>query len=396
MCIQKVNDFSTDIKDILNLLDEDTIFISGWDKAPEILNIDNEIIDKIVNQKQHINTYIMSKDMKEIKEIISNNFINEGGYSIQNKFTVVSNGTSASFIAILELMRKGINNFLFIGPIYFTYYHLMKIFNKNMYYYDINLFGDDIINFDTLFSHISKDNCDCIIIILPFFGSGISLNNSEVQKLIDYCNQNKIYLIIDYIYGNMDWNKNITMHNYQLIENVLSSKYCIIYESIPKRIFLNGIKNAIIYSNDSLISDINRDSEICQGSISYIQESLLDVIYKSPYENLMIKTIGEAIEYAHNNYELIKTLLHNTDLLVCNSNSGYFTLIGIPIQCFNSSIDLEIVKELKKECGILAIPHSRYYYRLNNYFCFRINLSLETSTLMNSIKKLFHFYKNRF
>lgn len=394
MCIKTIKDYSTDIKDILNLLDNSTLFISGWDKNPDILNINKKFIDEIVNQREHINTYIMSKDMQEIKEIISRNFIENNVTLEANQFTIVSNGTSAAFITILELIKKNVNKFLFLGPIYFTYYHLLKIFEKQMFYWNVNLFDEQTININKFCASITKDIVDCVIITVPFFGSGVSLDFSEIQKLIKYCNNNKIYFIIDYVYGNMEWYSNNSTHNYNLIKEVTSSKYSILYESIPKRLFLNGIKNAIIYSHPDLINDINCDSEICQGSISYIQESMINVIYKESFNQLMIKSISEAVEYAHNNYEILKTLLHDTCILLAPSNSGYFTLVGIPLKYFKHSQDYDIVKELKKECGIVVIPHSRYYYNHSGYFCFRINLSLDITVLIDSIKKILEFCYN--
>lgn len=169
---------------------------------------------------------------------------------------------------------------------------------------------------------------------------------------------------------------------------VLKSKYCILYESISKKIFLNGIKSAIIYSNPEIIRQINIDSEICQGGISFVQESLLNVIYEHRFKSSIIKTIQEAINYAQNNYNLIKTLLMDTDFLICKSNSGYFTLIAIPLKYFKNKDDKSIAKEICQKYNILTIPHSRYYFNLPNFYCFRVNLAQETFPLISGIKKL--------
>ena len=128
-----VNEYSTNINWILEKLDDDVFFISGWDKDSKILNIDSQIIEDSLTNREHQNSYIMSKDMYETKKRIVNNF-EKNNYSINSScFTIVANGTSAAFISLLQMFKRGIQNILFIGPIYFTYYHLIKMYKKNCF-----------------------------------------------------------------------------------------------------------------------------------------------------------------------------------------------------------------------------------------------------------------------
>ena len=60
MYIERMNDYSTNIKDILDLIDKDSLFISSWDKEPLILNFSEQIIEKSINNTEHKNTYIVS------------------------------------------------------------------------------------------------------------------------------------------------------------------------------------------------------------------------------------------------------------------------------------------------------------------------------------------------
>lgn len=92
--IKLVQKFSTDINWLLDMLNEDILFISGWDKSSQILNSDNKIIEECLRHREHQNTYIMSKDMQETKKQIIKDFsINNHKLEI-DCFTIVSNGTS--------------------------------------------------------------------------------------------------------------------------------------------------------------------------------------------------------------------------------------------------------------------------------------------------------------
>lgn len=370
------------------MLNEDVFFISGWDKSPQVLNLDNSIIEECLKSREHQNTYIMSKDMEETKKQIINEFYMNTHELEINCFTIVSNGTSAAFISLLQMYKKKFKNILFIGPIYFTYYNLVDIFQSKLFYWNINPFCDIVIDYDILKSELIENNIECIIITLPLFGTGVSLDFNVLKQLLAICNDTSKYLIIDYVYGGMEWGNSNNLHNYFLIDMALKSKYCILYESISKKIFLNGIKSAIIYSNPEIIKQINIDSEICQGGISFVQESLLNAIYEHRFKSSIIKTIQEAINYAQNNYNLIKTLLMDTDFLISKSNSGYFTLIAIPLKYFKNKDDKSIAKEICQKYNILTIPHSRYYFNLPNFYCFRVNLAQETYLLISAIKKL--------
>lgn len=395
MCIKPVQEYSTDIKDILALCKADSFFISSWDKSEHVLNFDKSILSDSINDYSHINSYILSKDMGELKNIITKNFLCNDIQLNDKYFTIVSNGTSAAFISLVQLFKCEVINFLFIGPIYFTYYQILNIFKKNKFYLGIDLFSKNInIDLSNIEKEIENNNIEALVVTLPFFGSGISLELESIKKLIDLCDRKDVYLLIDYIYGNMKWNSQDYLHNYKLIDIVTKSKKCIMYESISKRIFLNGIKSSIIYSNDEIISKINQDSEICLGSLSYIQESLLNTIYNPINLSITTKSIKETLEYACNNYQLIRTMLMGTEILLSNANDGYFCLIAIPKYCFNNKEDKNIVSEIYEQCKIVTIPHSRYNYTKSGYYCFRINLVLETEKLLANIKKILNFYFN--
>lgn len=395
MNIQSVNNYSTDIHDILELAsNENAYFISSWDKNDRILNIDTNIVEQSIHQLEHKNTYIMSKDMEILKKQISSYLSEQGIETTKECITIVSNGTSAAFISLLQTFKRGATNFLFIGPIYFTYIHLLNVFGKKIYHYDINLFEKITFDFNKLEKEIREKAIHSLILIQPFFGSGMTLNDSILEKFISLCEKQHIYLLIDYVYGNMEWDSFSHIHNTKLIQMAITSNFCILYESISKRIFLNGMKSAVVFSSKKFISDINIDSEICLGSISYIQESLLHTLYSSNNITNVNQFIINALDCASNNYDLLCSLILGTDLKLCKSTCGYFTLLGIPKIHFESSKDQDIINELYNKTGIVTIPHSRYYYNSSEYYCFRINLATETYELLNAIEKLLHICSN--
>lgn len=395
MHIKLVDNYSTDISDIVELAKrKNSCFISGWDKSDQILNIDSKLIDQSIQQKMHKNTYIMSKDMKVLKNKISSYFEKQGLTISKDNMTIVSNGTCAAFISLLQIFKNDVTNFLCIGPIYFTYIGLLNLLKKNLYYYHLDLFQEINLDLVELKRTLIDNNIHCIILIQPFFGSGINLTDDKIKKIISFCEEHKIYLLVDYVYGNMDWDYLSHIHNLKLVPLITSSQYCFLYESISKRIFLNGMKNAIIFSSQQFINDINVDSEICLGSISYIQESLLYTVYSSQNLETINHFISDTLVYSSNNYKLLNTLTLGTCLKLCKSTSGYFTLMTIPKSYFVSKEDRDITKEIYEKTSVVTIPHSRYYYNPENVYCFRINLAMDTDKLLTAIQKLLQICNN--
>lgn len=386
--ITNVKEYNTNINDILNLVNEDTVFISSWDKSDNILNMDANILEKSISDLKHINTYIMSKDMLKTKEQIADILCKKIPQIGIDNVTIVSNGTCASFISILQLIKNKVKSCLIVGPIYFTYFNLLKTFDFDIFNLSFDLFAPISIDFLKIEDELMLYNIDCVILIQPFFGSGINLSNSNLKELLELTERLKVYTIIDYVYGNMNWNSDDYFIEDFLIEKVINSQYCILYESISKRIFLNGLKSAIIYGNPSIIKQINCDSEVFLGGISYVQESLLNHIYNKDTVEVLNQTISNILLYAQNNYLLLKTLLLQSDFILSSTESGYFSLIGIPFKYFRSLISVNITKEIHDKYKILVIPHTRYYYETEDYFCFRVNLAMETSKLIPAISSL--------
>lgn len=390
--IEPVVEYETSIDWLLNISDKDTLFISGWDKSPSILNFDEELLKSISSNYENVNKYIMAKDMIDAKKQIVRNHTKNLFTLKHSQVSIVSNGTSAAFISLLQVRKKNKRNVLFIGPIYFTYKHLSCLFDFRMFHMNINPFGEIIIDLKKLEKELLSNEIDCIIISIPFFGTGVTMSNKLICMIISVCEKHGIFSLIDYVYGNMEWNRPEAIHNYKLVNMVTTSNHAILYESIPKQIFLNGIKHSIIYGSSELIRSINIDSEICQGSISYVQESLLNRIYSN--DEYIVRSIENAKRFANNNYHLICTITRDTGIIVSNANSGYFALIGVPVSYFEANNEKDIAKEIHVKKKILTIPHSRYYYSLKDYYCFRVNLSLKTESLIEGIESVLDIGSN--
>lgn len=388
MELRQITEYSTDIVDLFMQKYDNTIFLSSWDKDDGILNFNEETVKEATSNTRHKNNYIMSKGMHILKKSLCE-YINQDSriISLEN-ITVATTGSAACFLSFLQIIRKKLKNMLFIGPIYFTYYQMTKIFDFHVYNVPIDPFMQSDFSVDELVHTIKNMNIGGILITNPLFSYGHAITYSQILKLQDYCAEHDILFIIDNVYGNMEWDNPIRLFNNDLIELAAKNNNVIVFDSLSKRIFLNGIKSAFLYGNAEIIRQIDIDTEICIGGLSYVQESLLETIFLRRQTDIVIQHIKETISYAQNCYNQVKTAILGSDFIISDVTCGYFAVLGIPKKHFVSSGDMDKAREILDKTHIITIPLSRYNYSNPNYYCFRLNLIIRKTDLMHGIRRL--------
>ena len=359
------------------------------------MNISSSLISEAAScYKEKQNSYFFMNNYhkernKFAADIIASNNINISADNI----SIASNGTSAIFISILSIKHKhNISNVLLISPTYFTNINVIELLRMNLHYHQVDIFGDKKFGFDEIRKNIINNKIDLIIITDPLFGMGLSISKTDYDSIINIANEFGIWIIIDYIYGGMEWNLPVNVVNGYLIENVVNYQKIIIIESISKRLFLNGIKFSIIYSNANIICTIEELSESFIGSSSYVQNELFTQIYEPSNVPVVIEQIKKNIEFTKQTFCNVKSALLGTDAFLTSCDSGYFALLGIPIHRLNKLSGNKAAVAILDRVNILTIPHSRYLFKDKRYYFFRINLSMNRELLLLNINKLSDSY----
>jgi aspartate/methionine/tyrosine aminotransferase len=385
----------TDIGDIEKYTNPETFFISGWDKDPATMNFFTSIIPDAVNcYKNKQNSYYFMSGNEELKEHFLDKIINPHHINIStNNISIAPNGTSGIFLCILLIKNVfKVSNVLLISPTYFTNINVIRMLDMKLYHYQIDIVGNEIINFNELKKKVSDNNIELIIITDPIFGAGISISKQDYVNILNLAKDFGIWVIIDYIYGGMEWDQPTTIINKYILKLIVDYPRIFIIESISKRLFLNGIKFAIIYSNSGLIDVIEETSESFIGSSSYVQHELFKRIYEPSNIPTIINHIEKNIEYIKLTYNSIRSALLGKNVFLSDCTSGYFALMGIPIQQLNNLSNNEATFAIIDKVNIFTIPHSRYLFECKDYYYFRINLSLDRALLIKNINKLLDAY----
>ncbi|APO45473.1 hypothetical protein BS614_16580 [Paenibacillus xylanexedens] len=386
----------TNIEPLLHKINSETCFLSNWNKENNSLNFPPEIIKNAVNSSldQSQNNYFFLDELQEAKkwfihEALDNTNVNSNNFD----FSISSNGTSSAYLLINLFHMKKKMKALLITPIYFTYIKVLQDLKVDTYYIEVLEEGKVTINLHKLEDIIIEYGINLLIMNDPLLGSGIKITKEMYIDIVNICKKHDVTLFIDFMYGGMEWN----LRNLNVIDEFLLSLFdiypeIIIIESISKRLFLNGIKNCLVYGSKENISLFERVSVHSLGSLVYSQVTLFKQLYDSNNRSTVLNTIKSNILFAMNNFELIKTLLMDTEYVISDCESGYFCLIGVPYSEIGNKNNMDIASKLIENINILTIPHDRYLFESQTHYYFRVNLSIEQSILIPALRKIVEFY----
>ena len=394
----------TQIDDLIAINDEmiipqslsDLFFISTWNKEHGYLDYNHNSLFSIMEYaKNDLNKYFFCDELQETKKIVCKALSYEEDINLHtSEIAIFNNGTSAIFNILFCLKTYGIKSALLISPTYFTNIKVLKSLNvKSLFFLlkENDGFNYDMEKINTL---VKQFNIDLIIVTDPLFGVGKSISQDNYQDLFKISRDNNLWILIDYIYGGLEWNTPHVLCNSWLIKHVKETPKAILCDSIAKKFFLNGIKYCFVYSNIELIKDLESQSVYVSGSLCFPQIRLVEKMLERQTLDYLKTMCDKIICSVSSNYTIVKTALLGTNIKIAQSDSGIFTLIGLPRKGFISINDIEIAKEIFVQSGILTIPHSRYNLKDLEYYFFRVNLAFSQGIIMKYISKLLLEFNN--
>jgi aspartate/methionine/tyrosine aminotransferase len=387
------------IDEIFKLNKGDSFFVSDWNKTEETIDFPNKLLFPIKNRLEcNKNNYYFSDEFQKIKYYFANNILKIFNEKIDvDKFCITNNGTSGLFLVFLALKNNKYENILVFNPSYFTYIDVFKYLGIKYNFLNIDLFGTSIyIDFDRLENYLIKEKIDIIVITDPLFGIGVSIEESNYENIVSICKKHNIWLVIDYLYGGMEWYRDNHIINGCFLKSFNKFDKMILVESISKRLFLNGIKNSLIFANNEIIQEIERLSVSFIGSLSCVQIDLFHELYSQENIRVINKIIHKNIINIKQSHEQLKAMLLGSKYYLSNSNSGYFSLMGIPYYKLKNIKGIEAAKYIANKVNIITIPHDRYGCFSEEFYTFRVNLTLKKEDLYLNISKLLNIYSNDF
>jgi len=360
---------------------------SDWNNNDNTIKFPINIIEKAMENNKNHHKYTFMYDLINLKTNYCKFIKNYLHYDINtNNMAISQNSTSSIYLSMQALFENKIKRFLVITPTYFSILDTIKS-NKttNIYYYHLNDSNNFKINIDKLKKIIGEQYIECLIITDPIFCTSQEVNSEILEQIIKICNDKDIWIVYDYTLGNIYFNSDSDLFNINKLKIVQKAKKYIFIESISKRIFMNGIKNSIIFASTQIIPEIESISNYINGGFSSSQLSFFSEIYSDDNIKYLNNIFIQNKKIIENNYNIIKTLLLDTNYDIYSLESGYYTTIYHKDYKLEN-LDIEsTTKKILYDANTFIIPNCRFSFYKTNHFGFRVNLSKNKEYLINSI-----------
>lgn len=359
-------------------------FLSDWN----VISNTSISTNFLFNNFEGISKYNYAYEQFELKEQILS-VLNDGFCNKEikiNEITISPSATSSIFLMSKALSLLSIKRILVFTPLYFSILKSIVDTGGQVFYY--HLLDDNNLNIDIneVNKIIQEQLIDAIVITDPIYSSGKEISIELYESLSLICEENSLYFIADYSLGGLDWNA-IThdFFNFKKIEIISRCKKYFFIDTLPKKLMINGVKFSIVIGSIEIIDKIDLISESVYGALNYSQCLLIKNLYKIENKKHIHKICDSNIKDSIEKYNLLKSILINTNFDIADTNSGYFTMINHNKIKLNDIDTKLFALTTLKELNILTLTKDRFSYYKNNKFGIRINLNKKTDELMSAV-----------
>ena len=362
------------------------IFPSDWDTVNDKAAYPSSFIQNSlrIETKQTL-PYTFSDEQQEIKTMVLDHL--PANNICLNNLAVSISSTAAIYLTILSLWRQGVIRFLLFTPVYYSIIETLEDLGAEIYYYNLLDKDDFEIDVVTLQRMMTYHKIEALVVTDPIYCVGKKIAPDILNELVYTCNQNNSWFILDNTLGGMSWESLETeLFDRQQIDSTIKAEKYIIIDSLTKRMLINGLKHAIIISNDAFIEIVEDAASQVYGGFCFPQLQLMRELYDSRNKSDVTGLLQHNIQLIKDNYSLLTSFLKGSFFELYNANSGYYTMIKHKTYlCSEVNIEAQIKRYLYKFNSFLLPP---WYFNFDdrNHFAIRVNLLKEPSLYLSALE----------
>lgn len=373
-------------KDYVSRLKRKPVFASDWDTLNDRAEYPvTQIRKALIVDTRHTYPYTFSDEQEEIKQMVLGHLPN-CGLGLHNLAISIS-ATAALYLTMLALYRKGLRRFLIFTPAYYSVIETLEEFGAEVYHYHLLDDYEFAIDPDRLQKMMTEYKIDGLIVTDPVYCVGKDISAAVLSMLVDTCNQMNAWFILDNTLGGMLWNEaQPTLFNHQKIDIISKAGKYVIVDSLTKRLLVNGLKHALVISNEIIIEVIEDAASQVYGGFCFPQLQLMRELYDQRSKTDITEILQHNIRLIKDNYELLNSFLKGSEFELYKVNSGYYTMIRHK-QYLCTDVDIEAqIKTYLYKFNMFLLPTWYFNFNENNHFAIRVNLLKETSLYLPSLE----------
>lgn len=300
---------------------------------------------------------------------------------LEKDWFIFSKSVAASIDSIFKHLGKPKDKVVMFTPVYNVFFNCVK--NNNLVLKECEFILNKDLSIDWKKLEIQLHEAKFFLLCNPHNPLGRKFTIEELNKIINLCKQNNVYVISDEIHGDIDLNKG----RYISILNSGVTRYeKVIALLSPSKVF----NVAGLHSSVAVISN-NELKEIVQNG--FYQDDIGEPNYFAVDPVITAFTYGDEYVDQLNSYLnenrtfLIEFLLKNLPNLKIVSGT-YTYLVWIDISYYSKDSKL-FVKRLKESTGLIVAPGINYGKSGEGYI--RLNIATPRNNLIDACNRLMNY-----
>lgn len=310
--------------------------------------------------------YSDARGILELRTLISEAVSKQYGVNFSNREVVVTPGIkSAAYSTLAALLMPGDKVGLCV-PCYVAYPAMIKVAEPEAEIIYINMNKDYSFNMDKLEEAI-KSGIKCLIINSPNNPTGAMLKREEVEKIIDLCLENKVYILSDEVYDRIvfEGKEHVSFAEYEKIKD-----YLILANGYSKSHAMTGWRLGYALAPEEICNKVERLQFNTNTNVAtFIQKGACS-IYENEWTHIeeYTRELQTRMEYFHEH-------INSCDKLSgIMPEGGFFYMVNIEKTNLTSN---EFCAKLVIETGIATTPGIAFGDEWDGYVRFSLAVPLE-------------------
>ena len=320
--------------------------------------------------------YTPSNGIEELRLKISKFYLKKYNVNIEPNKIFITNGSSGAFLlSFISAFDSGMKVGIF-NPVYPAYRNILKALNINVVEIDPSDPDRDLIDLKKI---VNYKNLDGLIISNPNNPNGQVFSENELKFIYNYCEKNKIVLIVDEIYHGIEYG--------QYSKSILNFGFNVfVINSFSKYFCMPGWRLGWAVVPDKLQSNFLKLSQnifISSGNIS--QYSALKAFDCIDYFDKIVD------EYRKNKIQILKELKNVKNVKCKEPQGAFYFYLNIEKLGVNS---IELSNKILEQTGVVVTPGNDFDKKYGLDFV-RLAFSGKKEKIVKGIKKLVKWFNDQ-
>ncbi len=304
---------------------------------------------------------------------------------LEKDWFIFSKSVVASIDSIFKHLGKPKDEVVMFTPVYNVFFNCVK--NNNLVLKECEFILNKELNIDWKKLETQLHGASFFLLCNPHNPLGRKFTIEELNKIINLCKQNNVYVISDEIHGDIDLNKG----RYISILNSEVTRYDKVITLLsPSKVFnVAGLHSSVaVISNNELKEMVQNgfwQDDIGEPNYFAVDPVITAFTYGDEYVNQLNSYLNE------NRTFLIEFLLKNLPNLKIVSGT-YTYLVWIDISCYSKDSRL-FVKRLKESTGLIVAPGINYGKFGEGYI--RLNIATPRKNLIDACNRLMNYISEK-